>query len=129
MLELILKNLQTISIAMGLFVGAVLANTCLGLYNNIIILLQPFDKKKLINTVLKTTCVAVGIILLVVVVTVLPVFCDTVGFTIPDQYIEVFSGLTVISGALIPTCKYIKDAYDKLTAILNTISDDKGDNK
>ena len=122
MLSIIIENLELVGIAMGLFVGSVAANTLLGLYNNIKILMQPFEKQRLIDTALKTGCLVISIILMVLVVTVMPVFCNNVGFPIPDEYIEVFSNLTIIGAAVIPSCKYLKDAYDKLRNIFNNMN-------
>jgi len=122
MLSIIIENLELVGIAMGLFVGSVAANTLLGLYNNIKILMQPFDKQRLIDTGLKTGCLVVSIILMVLVVTVMPVFCNNVGFPIPDEYIDVFSNLTIIGAAVIPSCKYLKDAYNKLCNIFNNMN-------
>lgn len=122
MLSIIIENLELVGIAMGLFVGSVAANTLLGLYNNIKILMQPFEKQRLIDTALKTGCLVASIILMVLVVTVMPVFCDNVGFPIPEEYIDVFSNLTIIGAAVIPSCKYLKDAYDKLCNIFNDMN-------
>lgn len=122
MLSIILENLKLVGIAMGLFVGSVAANTLLGLYNNIKILMQPFEKQRLIDTALKTGCLVASITLMVLVVTVMPVFCDNVGFPIPKEYIDVFSNLTIIGAAVIPSCKYLKDAYDKLCNIFNNMN-------
>ena len=122
MLSIIWENLKLVGIAMGLFVGSVAANTLLGLYNNIKILMQPFEKQRLIDTALKTGYLVVSITLMVLVVTVMPVFCDNVGFPIPEEYIDVFSNLTIIGAAVIPSCKYLKDAYDKLCNIFNNIN-------
>lgn len=122
MLSIIIENLELVGIAMGLFVGSVAANTLLGLYNNIKILMQPFEKQRLIDTALKTGCLVVSITLMVLVVTVMPVFCDNVGFPIPEEYIDVFSNLTIIGVAVIPSCKYLKDAYDKLCNIFNNMN-------
>ena len=122
MLSIILENLKLVGIAMGLFVGSVAANTLLGLYNNIKILMQPFEKQRLIDTALKTGCLVVSITLMVLVVTVMPVFCDNVGFPIPEEYIDVFSNLTIIGAAIIPSCKYLKDAYDKLCNIFSNMN-------
>ena len=122
MLSIILENLKLVGIAMGLFVGSVAANTLLGLYNNIKILMQPFEKQRLIDTALKTGCLVVSITLMVLVVTVMPVFCDNVGFPIPEEYVDVFSNLTIIGAAVIPSCKYLKDAYDKLCNIFNNMN-------
>ena len=122
MLSIIIENLELVGIAMGLFVGSVAANTLLGLYNNIKILMQPFEKQRLIDTALKTGCLVVSITLMVLVVTVMPVFCDNVGFPIPEEYIDVFSNLTIIGAAVIPSCKYLKDAYNKLCNIFNNMN-------
>lgn len=122
MLSIIIENLELVGIAMGLFVGSVAANTLLGLYNNIKILMQPFEKQRLIDTALKTGCLVASITLMVLVVTVMPVFCDNVGFPIPKEYIDVFSNLTIIGAAVIPSCKYLKDAYDKLCNIFNNMN-------
>ena len=122
MLSIILENLKLVGIAMGLFVGSVAANTLLGLYNNIKILMQPFEKQRLIDTALKTGCLVASITMMVLVVTVMPVFCDNVGFPIPEEYNDVFSNLTIIGAAVIPSCKYLKDAYDKLCNIFNNIN-------
>ena len=122
MLSIILENLKLVGIAMGLFVGSVASNTLLGLYNNIKILMQPFEKQRLIDTALKTGCLVVSITLMVLVVTVMPVFCDNVGFPIPEEYIDVFSNLTIIGAAVIPSCKYLKDAYNKLCNIFNNMN-------
>ena len=122
MLSIILENLKLVGIAMGLFVGSVAANTLLGLYNNIKILMQPFEKQRLVDTALKTGCLVASITLMVLVVTVMPVFCDNVGFPIPEEYVDVFSNLTIIGAAVIPSCKYLKDAYDKLCNIFNNMN-------
>ena len=122
MLSIIIENLELVGIAMVLFVGSVAANTLLGLYNNIKILMQPFEKQRLIDTALKTGCLTVSITLMVLVITVMPVFCDNVGFPIPEEYIDVFSNLTIIGAAVIPSCKYLKDAYDKLCNIFNNMN-------
>ena len=122
MLSIIIENLELVGIAMGLFVGSVAANTLLGLYNNIKILMQPFEKQRLIDTALKTGCLVASITLMVLVVTVMPVFCDNVGFPIPEEYIDVFSNLTIIGAAVIPSCKYLKVSYDKLCNIFNNMN-------
>ena len=122
MLATILDNLKLVGIAMAIFAGSVAANTLLGLYNNIKILMQPFEKQRLIDTALKTGCLVASITLMVLVVTVMPVFCDNVGFQIPEEYIDVFSNLTIIGAAVIPSCKYLKDAYDKLCNIFNNMN-------
>ena len=79
MLATILDNLKLVGIAMAIFAGSVAANTLLGLYNNIRILLQPFDKKRLIDTALKTGVLVISIPILVCVITTMPECCNHVG--------------------------------------------------
>ena len=121
MLATILDNLKLVGIAMAIFAGSVAANTLLGLYNNIRILLQPFDKQRLIDTALKTGVLVISIPLLVCVITTMPEFCNHVGMEIPAEYVDIFSDLTIISAAIIPSWRYVKDAYAKLCNILNNI--------
>ena len=121
MLATILDNLKLVCIAMAIFAGSVAANTLLGLYNNIRILLQPFDKKRLIDTALKTGVLVISIPLLVCVITTMPEFCNQVGMEISAEYVDIFSDLTIISAAIIPSWRYVKDAYAKLCNILNNI--------
>ena len=121
MLATILDNLKLVGIAMAIFAGSVAANTLLGLYNNIRILLQPFDKKRLIDTALKTGVLVISIPLLVCVITTMPEFCNNVGMEISAEYVDIFSDLTIISAAIIPSWRYVKDAYAKLCNILNNI--------
>ena len=121
MLAIILDNLKLVGIAMAIFAGSVSANTLLGLYNNIRILLQPFDKKRRIDTALKTGVLVISIPLLVCVITTMPEFCNHVGMEISAEYVDIFSDLTIISAAIIPSWRYVKDAYAKLCNILNNI--------
>ena len=121
MLATILDNLKLVGIAMAIFACSVAANTLLGLYNNIRILLQPFDKKRLIDTALKTGVLVISIPLLVCVITTMPEFCNYVGLEISAEYVDIFSDLTIISAAIIPSWRYVKDAYAKLCNILNNI--------
>ena len=53
MLETILHNLTNIGWAMLIFLCAYLSNVAFSMYYNIKILLQPFDKQKIINSGLK----------------------------------------------------------------------------
>ena len=122
MLATILDNLKLVSIAMAIFAGSVAANTLLGLYNNIRILFQPFDKKRLIDTALKTGVLVISIPLLVCVITTMPEFCNHVGMEISAEYVDSFSDLAIISAAIIPSWRYVKDAYAKLCNILNNIN-------
>ena len=64
MLNAVLNNLINIGWAMLIFLCAYLSNVAFSLYYNIKILLQPFDKQKMINSGLKVATFVVGLTLL-----------------------------------------------------------------
>lgn len=119
MLDTILHNLENAGWAMLIFLCAYMSNMSFGLYYNIKVLLQPFDKEKLINSGLKIASVVIGLVLLVVGITALPAFASHVGWEIPEEYSKVFSDLAVIGVCLVVSCKYFAEAITKFTAILD----------
>ena len=64
MLNAVLNNLINIGWAMLIFLCAYLSNVAFSLYYNIKVLLQPFDKQKMINSGLKVATFVVGLTLL-----------------------------------------------------------------
>ena len=53
-------------------------------------------------------------------ITALPIFANEVGWAIPDEYTDIFADLIIIGAVLLVSCKYIKEAFTKFVAILNT---------
>lgn len=118
MLDAVLKNLIDIGWAMLIFLAAYLANVAFSLYYNIRILLQLFDKNKAINSALKVAAFVVGLTLLCVSITTLPLYANQVGWAIPEEYADMFADLVIIGAVLIVSCKYIVEAFTKFKAIL-----------
>lgn len=118
MLQAVLNNLINIGWAMLIFLAAYLSNVAFSLYYNIKICFQPFDKAKLITSALKILAVGVGLTLLCIAITTLPLFADLVGWAIPSEYAEMFSDLVIIGAVLMVGCKYISEAFTKFKAIL-----------
>lgn len=118
MLEAIMNNLINIGWAMLIFLAAYLSNVAFSLYYNIKILLQPFDREKAINSALKVAAFVVGLTLLCVSITTLPLYANQVGWAIPEEYADMFADLVIIGAVLIVSCKYIKEAFTKFNAIL-----------
>lgn len=118
MLNAILNNMINIGWAMLIFLAAYLSNVAFSLYYNIKVLLQPFDKAKLITSGLKILAVGLGLTLLCVSITALPLFSGQVGWEIPTEYTDVFSNLVIIGAVLMVGCKYIVEAFTKFKAIL-----------
>lgn len=130
MLNAVIENLINIGWAMLIFLSAYLANVVFSLWYNIKIQRQSFDKSKLIASALKVLTFVVGLTLLCVAITTLPLFATQVGWTIPDEYTDIFADLVIIGAVLLVSCKYIKEAFEKFTAILNSakieIKEDEG---
>ena len=120
MLNAIVENLINIGWAMLIFLAAYLANVAFSLWYNIKIQQQSFDKSKLIASALKVLTFVVGLTLLCVAITTLPLFATQVGWTIPEEYTDIFADLVIIGAVLLVSCKYIKEAFEKFTAILNS---------
>lgn len=118
MLEAIMNNLINIGWAMLIFLAAYLSNVAFSLYYNIKILIQPFDREKAINSALKVAAFVVGLTLLCVSITTLPLYANQVGWAIPEEYADMFADLVIIGAVLIVSCKYIKEAFTKFNAIL-----------
>lgn len=120
MIDNVLGNLINIGWAMLIFVCSYLSNVLFSLYYNIKILDEPFDTKKLINSAIKVGCIIGGLTCLVISTTCLPEFANMIGWTIPDEYVDVFSSLAVLGVCLVVSCKYIFEAIQKFTKILNS---------
>lgn len=119
MFEAVLHNLVNIGWAMLIFLCAYLSNVAFSMYYNIKILLEPFDKEKIINSGLKVAAFVLGLTLLCTAITTLPLFADMVGWAIPADYADLFSDLVIIGAVLIVSCKYIVEAFTKFKAILD----------
>lgn len=123
MLEAIMNNLINIGWAMLIFLAAYLSNVAFSLYYNIKILLQPFDREKAINSALKVAAFVVGLTLLCVAITTLPIYADQLGWAIPEEYTEIFTDLVIVGAVLMVSCKYIAEAFTKFRAILQVKGD------
>lgn len=118
MMNAILNNLINIGWAMLIFLAAYLSNVAFSLYYNIKVLLHPFDRNKTINSALKVAAFVVGLTLLCVSITTLPLFAEQVGWAIPEEYADIFADIVIVGAVLLVSCKYIKEAFTRFTAIL-----------
>lgn len=126
MLNSILENLISVGWSMLIFLAAYLANVTFSLWYNIKLQKEPFDRAKLIASAIKIVTFVIGLVLLCVSVTTLPLFANETGWTVPQEYSDIFADLVIIGAVLLVSCKYIKEAFGKFTAILNTgTADDK----
>lgn len=119
MYQAVIANLVTIGCAMLIFLAAYLANVTFSLWYNIKLQKEQFSREKLITSGLKILTFVVGLTLLCISVTTLPLFANEVGWAIPEEYSDLFADLVIIGAVLLVSCKYIKEAFTKFTAILN----------
>lgn len=119
MLEQILSNLINIGYAMLIFIGAYSANIAFSLWYNIEVLKHSFEKDKMTKGVIKAVIFIIGLSLLCITITTLPLYANKIGWVIPDEYRELFTNIVLIAVVLSVSIKYIKEAYDKFIKILN----------
>lgn len=119
MYQAVIANLVTIGWAMLIFLAAYLANVTFSLWYNIKLQKEQFSREKLITGGLKVLTFVVGLTLLCISVTTLPLFANEVGWAIPAEYTDLFADLVIIGAVLLVSCKYIKEAFTKFAAILN----------
>lgn len=117
-LILILTNLEKIGVGIGLFLGAYLANMGLGAWRNVKIDGASFDWKKIAQSAVKFAVLGLGIGLLSIVVSILPVYMTYVGVVIEDETMAVLDNIVIITAFVVACAKYVKDAYVKLKEIL-----------
>lgn len=118
MMEAILSDLRMVGMAMLLLLGSWTANAVLGMYHNMAVKLEGFDKKKLVTGLLKALAVALGTGLASVVISALPHFLTQYGIVIGDAALDTFS-VVVVSGLFATAItKYLKECIAKITEIL-----------
>lgn len=116
--NIVIDNLEKVGVGALLFLGAYLANVCLGAWRNVKIEGYDFDWKLIGQSLVKFLVLGVGIGLLSVVVSTLPIYMADVGIDITDETMQVLDSIVIITAFVLATAKYIKDAYTKLKDIL-----------
>lgn len=119
MIDSLLENLVNAGWAIVIFLCAYLSNMAFGIYYNVHQLGEKFDRKKILNSLFKILSITFGLILLVIATTSLPTFANYIGWLIPDEYTEVLNSIAVLSVCLYVSCKYIFEAINKFSDILN----------
>lgn len=120
MFQEIVSNLKLIGYAFLIFTCAYSANMTFSLWHNIKGLNQSFEWGRIRDSVVKLAVFVIGLMLLCVAITVLPIFADIIGWTMLEEYADLFTNLVIVAVFLTATCKYIKEAYEKFKLILST---------
>lgn len=111
-------NLLLILILTLMYLGSLVANTILGIYNNTSNLKETFSKEKLLNGLLKGLIILVGAMLITVIISLLPEVLTAFGISASSTIVESIS-VAAMAGVLGSTVmKYAVDAVKKLYTIL-----------
>ena len=117
-MTIVLLNLEKVGVGVALFLGAYLSNILLGIWSNVKIEGYDFDWKLIGQSLVKFIVLGLGIGLLSIVVSILPVYMTYVGIVIEDETMAVLDSIVIITAFVVACAKYIKDAYGKLKEIL-----------
>lgn len=117
-MTIVVANLEKVGIGVLLFLGAYLSNICLGVWRNVKIEGYDFDWKLIAQSAVKFIVLGVGIGLMSIVVSVLPVYMTYVGIVIEDETMNVLDSIVIITAFVMACGRYVKDAYSKLKEIL-----------
>ena len=116
--QIVIENLEKVGIGALLFLGAYMSNVCLGAWRSVKIEGYDFDWKLIGQSLVKFIVLGLGIGLLSIVVSILPVYMTYVGVVIEDETMAVLDSIVIITAFVVACGKYVKDAYSKLKEIL-----------
>lgn len=117
-MTIIIDNLEKVGIGVVLFLGAYLSNICLGAWRSVKIEGYDFDWKLVGQSLIKFIVLGIGIGLLSIIVSTLPIYMVYVGIDIAEETMQVLDSIVIITAFVVATTKYVKDAYTKLKDIL-----------
>ena len=117
-MTIVLLNLEKVGVGVALFLGAYLSNILLGIWSNVKIEGYDFDWKLIVQSLVKFVVLGLGVGLLSIVVSILPVYMTYVGIVIEDETMAVLDSIVIITAFVVACAKYVKDAYGKLKEIL-----------
>lgn len=115
---LVLVNLEKVGIGVCLFLGAYIANIILGAWKNVKIDGATFDWKLISQSLVKFVVLGLGVGLLSVVISIIPMYLTYIGIEIGAETMETVDSMVIISSFATATIKYIKEAVLKVKDIL-----------
>ena len=119
MINIVFANLEKVGIGVALFMGAYASNMCFGAWRNVKIEGYDFDWKLILQSLVKFIVLGLGISIMSIVVSILPVYMEYVGIDIADETMQVLDSLVIITAFVVACVKYVREAYEKLKDILS----------
>ena len=117
-MTIVLLNLEKVGVGVALFLGAYLSNILLGIWSNVKIEGYDFDWKLIAQSLVKFVVLGLGVGLLSVIVSVIPMYLTYIGIEIGAETMETIDSLVVVGAFLTATIRYVTDAVSKLKTIL-----------
>lgn len=121
----IVVNLQKVGIGLGIFILMYISNMGASIYYNIKILGDKFSSQKLIDSAIKVASLAVAIVAFCLSVTLVIPWVNYVGLPIPEEFSDVLNMVAMCGVALTGIVKYGKEAFSKISKILNQNSSEE----
>lgn len=122
MFDILLQNLQLITILIFAYLGSLGINTLLGIYYNVKNVKENFSKQKLFEGLIRGGIILLSGLAITVIISLLPNILEAFGVTTTN---ELFENLSVVAmaGVLASTIvRYLGDALKKFYAILESHS-------
>ena len=116
--NVVLLNLEKVGVGVALFLGAYLANILLGVWSNVKVEGYEFDWKLIAQSLVKFVVLGLGVGLLSVVVSVIPMYLTYIGIEIGVETMETIDSMVIIGAFATATIKYTADAVAKVKTIL-----------
>lgn len=117
-MNVILLNLEKVGVGVALFLGAYLSNILLGIWSNVKIEGYDFDWKLILQSLVKFVVLGIGVGILSVVVSIIPMYLTYIGIEIGAETMETIDSMVIIGAFATATIKYVTDALSKIKAIL-----------
>lgn len=113
-------NLEKVGIGVLLFLMAYISNMALGAWRSVKIDGYVFDKKLILQSIVKFFVLGVGIALLAIVASLIPSYMIYTGVTIEEATVDTIDNIIIIGAFLTATVRYWIDGISKLKEILGT---------
>lgn len=117
-MTIVLLNLEKVGVGVALFLGAYLSNILLGIWSNVKIEGYDFDWKLIVQSLVKFVVLGLGVGILSVVVSIIPMYLTYIGIEIGAETMETIDSMVIIGAFATATIKYVTDALSKIKAIL-----------
>ena len=119
-LNIVISNLEKVGIGLVLFVAVYASNMMLGAWKNVKIEGVDFDWKTILQSVIKFIVLGLGIALLSISISFIPVYATYVGIDIGAETLNTIDSVVIIGSFLTAIVKYAVDAISKIKAIFGS---------